>query len=326
MAHERKWGSLGAEMRQNIRGHYSKSQNKASRNANRACEKFDDWRKSAGISNAAVRSDRRAAVQQWHAALQQQGYSPATIHTYVAGACTGLGISMAGLCKQGTSADKVKSIGACERSHAARSAPGNAEVVRFQQAVGGRRAALERLTGADYRPDESGHMCVVFERDKGGKTQYQRVSPENQALVAGYFAGKGTNERIFGKIDRNLDLHGMRAEHARAEYSRYERICSTPAGRARIREELWARFRAPGYGNKSYLEAAARGNKAGMDAAEAKFRSEMADGRYDLRGPNREMAIADGRPTSYDRLALCATSVFALSHWRNEVTVKHYMV
>ena len=85
--------------------------------------------------------------------------------------------------------------------------PENVDIVAFQRMVGGRRSALQQLTGSDFVKDESGQWCVRFTRDKGGKSQLQR-----------------------------------------------------------------------------------------------------------------------GRPTGYDRLALCCVSVFSLSHWRNEVTVKHYML
>ena len=59
---------------------------------------------------------------------------------------------------------------------------------------------------------------------------------------------------------------------------------------------------------------------------ENEFAAEMKDGIYWLQGANRQAAILNDRPVSYDRLALCCVSVFALSHWRNEVTVKHYMI
>lgn len=52
----------------------------------------------------------------------------------------------------------------------------------------------------------------------------------------------------------------------------------------------------------------------------------MRDGMYVLNGTNRQVALERGVPTEYDRLALMCVSVFALSHWRNGVTVKYYML
>lgn len=302
---------------------------------------FEQWRAEAGLSSRQVREDRLGAAQGFVSWMQSQGYAAGTIHTYTAGACMGLGISMSGLTRTGTAMDKSKSTGQSARAAAAREKASNASVVRFQEMVGGRRAALERLTGSDLVRDGSGHLCVRFARDKGGKTQYQVIAPEHEAEVSAYFRGKGASERIFsGGIDRNIDLHGIRAEHARAEYARYERMASTPTGRAELREQLWARFYDSKIGNNAYLQAKSRyeaaksaGNsakareyKAAMSKKEAAFRREMSDKPYILRGDNRAAAELRGRQTEYDRLALCATSVFALSHWRNEVTVKHYMI
>jgi hypothetical protein len=52
----------------------------------------------------------------------------------------------------------------------------------------------------------------------------------------------------------------------------------------------------------------------------------MKDGIYRLRGQNKLDARKAGRPTEYDRLTLLYVSVFCLSHWRNDVTVKYYMI
>jgi hypothetical protein len=49
-------------------------------------------------------------------------------------------------------------------------------------------------------------------------------------------------------------------------------------------------------------------------------------GIYRLRGQNKLDARKAGRPTEYDRLTLLYVSVFCLSHWRNDVTVKYYMI
>lgn len=50
------------------------------------------------------------------------------------------------------------------------------------------------------------------------------------------------------------------------------------------------------------------------------------EGAYKLRGANSQLARRLGRPTEYDRLAVLATSVFHLSHWRCDVTVSNYLL
>ena len=49
------------------------------------------------------------------------------------------------------------------------------------------------------------------------------------------------------------------------------------------------------------------------------------DNPYYCRGNVRKAMLAAGSPIVYDRLALMAVSVFHLSHWRTDVTVKYYM-
>ena len=49
-------------------------------------------------------------------------------------------------------------------------------------------------------------------------------------------------------------------------------------------------------------------------------------GYYVVRGKNRALAEKKGMPMSYHKLALLATSVFKLSHWRNDVTVASYLL
>ncbi len=322
----RKEGSLGGEMRMRINAHCKSKSNKTRRNYLKACAAFNQWRKEAGLSNKVVRTDPRAAVEKWRDALRDKGYAASTIHTYIAGVACGLQIDMTGITKHGTSADKTKSRGHSERANAAMRNESNGDIVRFQLLVGGRRAALGRLTGNDLVLDESAYLCVRFKRDKGGKTQYQRLDPAKVDEVRAYFDRVGPNELLFPHIDRDLDLHGIRAAHARSEYQRYEKICSTPEGRSEMRRQLWARYKNSAVGCAAYLKAQTLGDAKRMGRLEYLFSQEMASGKYHLRGANRRVAMERGLPTDYDRLALCCVSVFSLSHWRNEVTIKHYML
>lgn len=322
----RKEGSLGGEMRMRVNAHCATKSNYTRRNYLRACAKFDTWRKEAGLSNRMVRSDPRSAAEKWRDALQAEGYAVSTIHTSIAGIGCGLGFDMTGIAHHGTSEDKRKSLGDSERSRAARVKPRNADIVRFQEMVGGRRAAISRLKGSDFVIDESGYPCIKFTKDKGGKTQLQRISDSDVDAVRSYFERVGPDELLFQKIDKDLDLHGIRAVRARAEYLRYEKQCSEAEGRAEMRRQLWARYTDPEIGCAAYLKAKEAGDRKRMQRLQYLFEQEMAEGRYHLRGANRRVALKLGLPTSYDRLSLCAVSVFALSHWRNEISVKSYML
>ena len=321
----RKEGSLSGEMRIRVNAHCTNKGNKTKRNYKKACEKFDVWRKGEGISNREVRDDRRGMVERWRDVLLTT-YAVSTVHTYVAGVCCGLGIPMDDIVRQGTAEDKTKSLGNSVRAQVARAKESNAKIVEFQRAVGGRRSALGALTGADLVIDESGVMCVRFTRDKGGKDQLQRISPEDIEMIKACFENVGPDELLFPYIDRDLDLHGIRAERAKDAYEYYSQICATPEGRDEMRRQLWERYLDPEVGCKAYKYAKEAGDKVRMERLKYLFEQELAEGTYHLRSANCRFAIARGLPTAYDRLALCCVSVFCLSHWRNEVTVKHYML
>lgn len=319
-------GSLGGEMRMRVKEHCRNLSNHTKSNYIHACRSFDDWRKSAGLSNKHVRDNPRDAVVQWAEHLRQAGIAQSTIHTMVAGACCGLGILSNGIVKHGTAMDKTKSLGHSERAQAAREKKSNEDIVRFQAMVGGRRAALSRLTGKCFVYDESGCPCVFFERDKGGKPHKQRIRLEDVEAVKAYFDAVGPDELLFPKLDKDLDLHGIRAQNARRNYQYYAQIASTPEGREQLRQQLWDRYTDPEIGCKAWLMARSKGDKAKMRKLEYRFKQQMEDGTYYLRGANRQAAIERGRPVEYDRLGLLAVSVFSLSHWRLDVVSKFYII
>ena len=320
-------GSLGGEMRMRVKEHCRGKSNHTKSNYMHACKSFDVWRKDAGLSNKYVREHPRESVVRWAVHLKTSGISQSTIHTMVAGCCCGLGIPSNGIVKHGTAMDKTKSLGHSERAQAARENKRNKDIVRFQSMVGGRRAALGRLTGNCFVYDESGCPCVLFERDKGGKSHKQRIRPEDVAEVKAYFDAVGPDELLFPQIDHDLDLHGLRAAHSRRMYQYYRSgLCSTPQGREQLRQQLWARYTDPEIGCKAWLIAKEKNDKARMRKLEYRFRQQMADGTYYLRGANRQAAIERGRPVEYDRLGLLAVSVFSLSHWRLDVAAKSYLI
>lgn len=320
-------GSLGGEMRMRVKEHCRDKSNHTRTNYMHASKSFVAWRKSAGLSNKYVRDNPRDVVVQWAEHLRQAGIAQSTIHTMVAGACCGLGIPSNGITRHGTAKDKTKSLGRSERAQAALKKESNRDIVRFQMMVGGRRAALGRLTGKDFGYDCAGNACVIFRRDKGGKDQYQVIMEKHIDAVKAYFDRCKPDERLFPQIDHDLDLHGLRAEHSRRMYQYYRSgLCSTPQGRERLRQQLWARFTDPEIGCKAWLIAKEKNDKARMRKLEFRFRQQMADGIYYLRGANRQAAIERGRPVAYDRLAVLATSFFSLSHWRLDVAAKSYLI
>lgn len=319
-------GAVGSAMLHNVNRHTRYLSNSTGKSYRYSCKKFDTWRTRYGLSNRNIWLAPRRYVELWAIYLSNCKYAPGSVHKYTAGVCCGLQISMAGIARHSTSAEKRRSLGLSKGGQRARNNPRNASIVAFQEMVGGRRSALTRLKGRDFVYDESGEPCVRFIRDKGGKTQLQRIAPQHVEAVRAYFDAVGPDELLFPKIDSHLDLQCIRAEHARSEYSRYLEICSTPEGRQLMKNQLLARYTDPEIGCKAYRLAVERGDIEHANRLRERFEKAMRDGTYRLIGINRAVALERGRPVEYDRLALMCVSVYALSHWRNAVSVKYYML
>lgn len=291
--------------------------------ARRSAAHFAGWCAEHGYKGKALFCKpgvAEQALQAYADDMAARGYSPATIHTRLAAPCKALGVGMDAINKPArTAAAVTRSRGLGNAQGKAQTAKTeNARLVTFQSAVGVRRAELGRLRGRDLVRDESGALCVQVVKGKGGKHQLQRLLPQDEAAVTAIMQERGADALVFGKDELNnkIDLHGMRAEHARAAYDYYaDRLAKEPGYRDQLRAELLARWDA----ERPDARPAQR------QAYAAKLNNEH---RLFLRqgGENYAQALEHGRPTEYDRLAVMAVSVFHLSHWRTDVTVTHYLV
>lgn len=260
------------------------------------------------------------ALQAYADDMVGKGYSPATIHTQLAAPCKALGVGMDAISKPSrTSGAITRSRGlGNSQGHKQATDPKNTRLVTFQNSVGIRRSELGKLRGCDLVYDESGALCIRVVRGKGGKPQLQRILPQDIATVTTIMQQNGADELVFTKeeINNKIDLHSIRAAHARAAYDYYvTELKTNPLYRNQLIAELIARWDAerPNASNtqrKAYI---------------AKLNNEH---KLYLRkkGDNYNIAVKNGRPVVYDRLAVMAVSVFHLSHWRTDVTVTHYLV
>jgi hypothetical protein len=248
-------------------------------------------------------------LQDYATALKEKGKSASTIHTYLAAVCRVWGVDLAEIKKprrvvsENTRSRGVKAVD--KRSDAKPDA--SPRLYEFAKRVGLRRREYQRLCGDSLALDESGNLCIRV-RGKGGKLQYQRLLPEDEAFVRAYFDDKDADECIFlrEELDNKIDLHHLRALQAQRAYAYYLEHIEEADFREKLIAELQARWEA------------ANNKKA--------WNPQLVEGGYYLRGKNREFAQAHGLPVSYDRLALKAVSVFHLSHWRDDVTVQNYLL
>lgn len=255
-------------------------------------------------------------VQEYCNHLVAKGYTPPTVHTYIAAVCKVLQIDLATIDKPVRHvADYVRGRVKVDRGASGDlSDPRWAYVVEFNRCVGIRREELMRLCGRDFVMDESGHPCVFVRRGKGGKPQLQLIDEENAQFVKKYFDAVAPNEFVFERklFSNDLNFHLLRAKEAKRYYfTTLRRIQNEPGYAAQLEDEIrarWAIYCKDKHGRPRQLPV------------------HEISGYYVVRGKNRALAAKKGMPMSYNKLALLATSVFKLSHWRNDVTVASYLL
>ncbi|MEG1754184.1 MAG: hypothetical protein RR234_09750 [Christensenella sp.] len=304
------------EMKLFLNSHYA---NNVTRRAyKKQAERFCDYIKKIFITANEARTNPQAVLQLYANDLVAQGLSADTVHTYLSFPCAFFNLPMSAI-------DKPKRLAAeISRSRGEKNLQGareatlacNARIVAFQQHVGVRRAELTKLNGMNLKQDENGCWCVEVQRGKGGKYQLQRILPEDVEFVKQYF--DGTAKPLFGRAELNnkIDFHSMRSAHARIAYDYYLHLCESPVQRAQLQQELRDRFAIY---NKHYIY------RCSEPSLLVQFEDDM-EGEYRLRGSTAAFAKSKGRPVTYDKTALMAVSVFHLSHWRCDVTVKNYML
>lgn len=305
------------EMKQHIKNKYKN--NTTQKAYLKQAERFYCYIKETGYTANAVRTNPQPVLQEYANYLVAKGLAADTIHTYLSFSCAFFNIPMNEIKKPKRMAAAItrsrdndgNAQDAWEENN-----PKYARLVAFQKRVGIRRAELSKLTGENFKQYENGNWCVEVKKGKGGKYQLQRILPDNVDFVGKYF--DGSTHKVFSAEEMNnkIDLHAMRRAQARKLYDVYLKRCDTPASRQQLQQGLIDRYVKY---NKRYL-------KNGCKPVElVAFEDEM-HGVYKLRGSCAMLAKENGRPLKYDKTALMAVSVFHLSHWRCDVTVRNYML
>lgn len=281
----------------------------------RDIKEFSSWAKENEIKKSELGKD---VIQKYTDVLVEKGYSPTTIHRYIAPVCKGLGVSMDEISKPRRTADTIvrsRNEDANKQGKMEAQQERFERVVSFQSAVGIRRAELRRLPVDCIRTDESGYMCVLVKKGKGGKMQLQRILPQNIEIVEKTIAtAKSKNVFETKEMSNKIDFHELRANVAKEAYSYYENRLKTDLNyRKQLQIEIVNRWNA------------CRG-KHSEESLKKFLRDVYGSEVYEISKANKMRAIENGTPLAYDRLALMAVSVFHLSHWRLDVTVTNYLV
>jgi len=185
----------------------------------------------------------------------------------------------------------------------------NDRIYRIASAIGIREREYGQLRGRDIKV-ENGYTFVHVSKGKGGKEQWQLVSPGRAREVQALFENKKPDEFVFTREEvkgcEHANLHAMRREHAQEMYQWY--LNRTPAEKAEWREKVHERFLA-------------NPNKAERNA----YEKAMSKGpEIHLRGARAEQFRHEGLPTTYDREAVMFVSVMCLAHYREDVTISNY--
>ena len=290
--------------------------------ARSSAAKFATWAAKNGYKGKHLFCNQDVAtkaLQEYANDMVAQGYSPATVHTRLAAPCKAFSINMAKIDKPIRSGEDITRSrgGGNQRGHAQVAAPAFARLVSLQSSLGLRRSELGKLYGRDLVHDESGNLCVQVKRGKGGKHQLQRVLPKDVPTVKAIMGEHGADALVFDshELANKIDLHGMRAAHARIAYDYYAtKLLTEPTYYDQLKAELVARWDA------ERPDASPRQRNAYIS------KLNNSNPIYLRESGNYSLAVENDRPTVYNRLAVMAVSVFHLSHWRTDVTISHYLV
>lgn len=293
----------------------------------RHIDRFATWAKETHrIRLASDVLDSCALAQEYADYLCSSGYTPDTIHSYMAPVVKGLGLSLSDVQKPKRTASAIKKTRQEKENKQGQREMAdseNARLVEAEKIIGVRRAELAKLTGECLVRDYAGNLCVLVRKGKGGKRQLQRILPKNIHFIQQLFDGIGQKQKVFTKTELNnkIPLHTLRRTHAQEAYEYYLGLI-----REGHRQEIIDDLKAY-YLNYHAKKPGAAGERL-IAKQYARFCEDIARGRgtYRLRGENKVRAKQVGRPTEYDRVALMATSVFHLAHWRNDVTARNYMI
>ena len=279
--------------------------------------KYVAWAKS--IYGCKTLDDCKEHIQDYSNYLTASGKTPSTTHTYLAGICRVLDVPLENINKPiRVVADNTRSRGikeVDERKDAGRDA--SPRLHDFASIVGIRRNEYLHLRQDDLVEDDFGNPCILVRKGKGGKRQLQRVLPEELEVVKTVFDHPADESHLFSKeeMDNKIDLHHLRALRAQEMYKYYlERIRNEAGYRERLISEI------------KYTWEQDDLNRIDNGYRPKRWKDCKVNGNYVLRGHNRDLALKNGLPVSYDRLALLAVSIYHLAHWRHDVTVANYLL
>lgn len=282
---------------------------------------FCEWIKALGITKVQVLENPVAVVQAYSNVLYKK-HPATTAHKYLSPICKGLGIHLQDISKPKRTARLIKGRDGTKNLQGKKELKSNKSprLVAFQEAVGIRRKELAKLRPVDVIQTSGGDVYVHILRGKGGKEQYQYVLPQDRDTVISIAASALLPDKIFtvDEMTNKIDLHSIRADQAKRAYKYYvDNLDANPHYKVECIRKL-----------TNYFKVMNDNNDPRFLGHFARFKKDITTGdyKYRIRGENARIAREKGLPLVYNRVALTMVSVFHLSHWRNDVTIKNYMI
>ena len=308
---------------------------------------FADWAAGLGIKRTADIQKQGYApvtlIQKYTDELVKKGLKPTSVHTYLAPVCKGLGIGMEQINKpQRLSKDIVKNTKLQQNKLGQKQAddPRYARVLRLAEIVTVRPQAMVRLTTKNLKVDENGDHIIEV-RDKGGKMSIQLLLPHEVEFVRDIlskdadgnplkpgecpFTAKDLGQIAYSKY-RILRAQEME-RFFEIKFNAWQDMPKKTEQQREAREKAKAEAMAEKqqWIDKIVAKYAAAHPKETPEKI-AQYRHALSrETKISIREGNRERAIALGRPTEYDRVAVRIASVYALSHWKDETTIRNYL-
>ena len=313
----------------------------------RHIEKFCDWAAELGIKRTADIQKQGytpvTLIQKYTDELVGKGLKPTSVHTYLAPICKGLGLGMEQINKPSRlSKDIVKNTKLQQNKAGQKQEddPRFARVLRLAEIVTVRPQAMVRLTAQNIKVDENGDHIIEI-RDKGGKMSIQLLLPHEVELVRDIlskdadgnplkpverpFTAKDLGQIAYSKY-RILRAQAME-RYFEQRFNAWQEMPKRTAQQREAREQAKAEALAEKqmWIDKIVAKYAAGHPKDGPEKIAQYRRGLSRESKISIREGNRERAIALGRPTEYDRVAVRIASVYALSHWEDETTIRNYL-
>ena len=313
----------------------------------RHIENFCEWAAGLGIKRTADIQTQgftpATLIQKYTDELVKKGLKPTSVHTYLAPVCKGLGIGMEQINKpQRLSKDIVKNTKLQQNKAGQKQTddPRYARILRLAEIVTVRPQALVRLTAQNIKVDENGDHIIEV-RDKGGKMSIQLLLPHEVELVRDILSKDAAGnplkpgERPFSTQDLGQIAYSkyriLRAQEMERYFDMRFNAWQDMPKKTQQQREAREKAKAEAMAEKQqWIDkivakyAAAHPKEASEKIAQYR-RALSRESKISIREGNRERAIALGRPTEYDRVAVRIASVYALSHWEDETTIRNYL-